>query len=450
MKNPKRTTDKRRKRLTADQSDLVATYLPLKIQKNRILTPAVKLVLANIYQLHYLQKNWGKRTVFRTREDFMNDIGAKDKNELNRPRDILLANDMITYDIGYRGRATEYALSDELYEMLPAQIKGNISDKFKEFLKSKLLKDKELEIEDNEVILTSHNSVTDSELGHFYVPPVSVPVSDTVDQIRSSINSKCKNNRKCNTVHDNSYKEKEINKEKESNTAGQGSLRNDGVSISSLTNEGNNFIQSEGERDRQGIDVTVSLSSKSDKEKNKSNTSKDLKDSQNTGLHSNLHQAIAPFRGESDSEPHPQVPLTPSPTEKSMTKDIATAIIKNLGDWYADGAEIVEHEPHKFMIELQHEIPFLELTNIIPDYIMRHGMDIKDIIILRQDDGKCCSKFEMYFNQPGLDNCVLSDDNLPNEQEYQNIEKCRQEAPYAILSDFRHQLTSEPMVMYGT
>jgi hypothetical protein len=49
-----------------------------------------------------------------------------------------------------------------------------------------------------------------------------------------------------------------------------------------------------------------------------------------------------------------------------------------------------------------------------------------------------------------LDNCVLSDDNLQNEQEYQNIEKCRQEAPYAILSDSGHFVTSEPMVMYGT
>lgn len=58
--------------------------------------------------------------------------------------------------------------------------------------------------------------------------------------------------------------------------------------------------------------------------------------------------------------------------------------------------------------------------------------------------------FEMYFNQPDLDNCVLSDDFSLNEQEYQNIEKCRQEAPYAILSNSGYSFTSEPMVMYGT
>lgn len=49
---------------------------------------------------------------------------------------------------------------------------------------------------------------------------------------------------------------------------------------------------------------------------NELNIFNDMKDSQNTGLHSNLHQAIAPFRGESDSEP-PQSsarpPLTDTP-----------------------------------------------------------------------------------------------------------------------------------------
>lgn len=157
----------KRKRLTNSQSELVATYLPKKIQKDRKIPTSVKLVLANIYQLHYLQKNWGKRTVFRTRKDFMKDIEAKDKNELNRPRDILVAENKIIYMVGSDGQATEYVLNDELYELLPTQIKG---EKSSDFAKVNHLNIKQLETENQKVIVPSHNSLNDSEIQHLNVP----------------------------------------------------------------------------------------------------------------------------------------------------------------------------------------------------------------------------------------------------------------------------------------
>lgn len=166
----------KRKRLTNSQSELVATYLPKKIQKDRKIPTSVKLVLANIYQLHYLQKNWGKRTVFRTRKDFMKDIEAKDKNELNRPRDILVAGDKITYIVGSDGQATEYILNDELYELLPTQIKG---EKNSVFANVNQLNNSKLEIENQEVIVPSHNSMIDSELQHLNVPSVTVTGTGT-------------------------------------------------------------------------------------------------------------------------------------------------------------------------------------------------------------------------------------------------------------------------------
>lgn len=166
----------KRKRLTNSQSELVATYLPKKIQKDRKIPTSVKLVLANIYQLHYLQKNWGKRTVFRTRKDFMKDIEAKDKNELNRPRDILVAGDKITYIVGSDGQATEYILNDELYGLLPSQIKG---EKTSVFANVNQLNNSQLEIENQEVIVPSHNSMIDSELQHLNVPSVTGTVTGT-------------------------------------------------------------------------------------------------------------------------------------------------------------------------------------------------------------------------------------------------------------------------------
>lgn len=166
----------KRKRLTNSQSELVATYLPKKIQKDRKIPTSVKLVLANIYQLHYLQKNWGKRTVFRTRKNFMKDIEAKDKNELNRPRDILVAGNKITYIVGSDGQATEYILNDELYELLPTQIKG---EKNSVFANVNQLNNSKLENENQEVIVPSHNSMIDSELQHLNVPSVTVTVTGT-------------------------------------------------------------------------------------------------------------------------------------------------------------------------------------------------------------------------------------------------------------------------------
>ena len=244
-----------------------------------------------------------------------------------------------------------------------------------------------------------------------------------------------------NTVKNNIYKEKEINKEKESNTAGQGSLRNDGVSISSLTNEGDNSIQSKGKRDRQCIDVTVSLSSKSNKGKNKSNTSKDLKDSQNTGLSHNPPSALATPLGVSDSEPHPQVPFTPSPTDTpkwsygEMFWRLKVKVLNGGGfsekkvrdyvnRYFIQTGKVTQHEFESELAGLQRLRDNLHPTE------------------------KRSEKLEV--SAADLDNCVLSDDNLQNEREYQNIEKCRQEAPYAILSNTGHSFTSEPMVMYGT
>lgn len=137
-----------------------------------------------------------------------------------------------------------------------------------------------------------------------------------VPQKGTLYNTKIKDKKENTVLYNTCTKEKEINKEKESGVSGQGLLSEEGFSDFNLTNEGNNFIQSESEQDRQGDKGTVTPTSKSDKEKNKLNTFNDKKDSQNTGLHSNLHQAIAPFRGESDSEP-PQSsarpPLTDTP-----------------------------------------------------------------------------------------------------------------------------------------
>ena len=160
----------KRKRLTNSQSELVATYLPKKIQKDRKIPTSVKLVLANIYQLHYLKKNWGKRTVFRERDEFIKDIEANDKNEVVRPQAYLMTNDMVYINTGVRGRATEYTLNDELYELLPSMFKGELSDNFMKFKEDNQLNIKQLETENQEVIVPSHNSVIDSELQHLNVP----------------------------------------------------------------------------------------------------------------------------------------------------------------------------------------------------------------------------------------------------------------------------------------
>lgn len=177
----------KRKRLTNSQSEIVATYLPKKIQKDRKIPTSVKLVLANIYQLHYLQKNWGKRTVFRERDEFIKDIEAKDKNEVVRPQAYLMANDMVYINPGVRGRATEYTLNDELYELLPTMFKGELSDNFKKFNEGNQLNNRQLQIESQEVIVPSHNSMIDSELQHLNVPSDSETETDSDIELETCI-----------------------------------------------------------------------------------------------------------------------------------------------------------------------------------------------------------------------------------------------------------------------
>lgn len=169
----------KQKRLTDNQSDLVATFLPKKLRQNRKLNASLKLVLANIYQLYYFDNNIGKRTVFRTREDFMRDIGAKDKNEIQRPHAVLIQNELVNIKIGVRGRATEYTLNDELYQMLPKQIRGEVSEKFKETLKSNTLKTNDLQKSETGIISPSHNKLNNSELQHSFVPSDTDTESDT-------------------------------------------------------------------------------------------------------------------------------------------------------------------------------------------------------------------------------------------------------------------------------
>lgn len=242
----------------------------------------------------------------------------------------------------------------------------------------------------------------------------------------TKIKDKKENTVQYNTVHlqdtvisDNTLKE-EINKEEKGVTE-QGFLSDNGFSNSSLINEGNKFIH---EQDRQGINETVTskesgknfglhtlqelmelenatedtptpseeIDKPYTKHTSKVNTSKEIKESLSMVDGVNLH----PMEKRSERLESSAATAT---ADKVMTKEMATAIIKNLGEYYSEGASIMEHQPHKFMVELAHEIPFMDLTNIVPDYMMKHGMDIKDIIILRQDDGKCCSEFEMYLNK---------------------------------------------------
>ena len=173
----------KQKRLTDNQSELVATFLPKKLRQNRKLNASVKLVLANIYQLYYFDNNIGKRTVFRTREDFMRDIGAKDKNEIQRPHAVLIQNELVYIKIGVRGRATEYTLNDDLYQLLPKQIRGEVSEKFKETHKSNTLKTNDLQKAELDIISPSHNKLNDSELQHSFVP------SDTDTETNTKTNT---------------------------------------------------------------------------------------------------------------------------------------------------------------------------------------------------------------------------------------------------------------------
>lgn len=173
----------KKKRLTDNQSDLVASFLPQKLQKNKKLSASVKLVLANIYQLYYYENNYGKRTVYRTREDFMKDIDAKDKNEVIRPHAVLIQNEMVYIKSGIRGRATEYTLNDELYQLLPKQIRGEASDKFAETLNHNRLNDSNLQIGKSEVISPSHNELNYSVLQHSNVPSETEPEAEIEKEI---------------------------------------------------------------------------------------------------------------------------------------------------------------------------------------------------------------------------------------------------------------------------
>lgn len=236
-----------------------------------------------------------------------------------------------------------------------------------------------------------------------------------------------------NTVKNKIYKEKEINKEKESNTAGQGSLRNDGVSISSLTNKGNNFIQSEGERDSQG-DISTPKRSYGD-------------------VYWKVRKMIEKGKGFSEQKVRDYVNRyfiqTGKVTQHEFEGDLAE--LQRLRDSMLDreSQDInTSSDLHVNKQTLTSSERSCQCTN--EPYTPNNVKELQTMVdkVNLHPTEKRSKKLEV--SAADLDNCVLSDNNLPNKQEYQNIEKCRQEAPYAILSNSGHSFTSEPMVMYGT
>lgn len=117
----------RQKKLTESQQELIYTYLPAELQKDKSIDNSMQLILANIYQLYYLDKNHGKKTVFRKNYDFLNDIGCSQTNEIIRPFVRLTNGGYITRVVGYNGNASEYTLNDTLYNLLPDEVKANVT-----------------------------------------------------------------------------------------------------------------------------------------------------------------------------------------------------------------------------------------------------------------------------------------------------------------------------------
>lgn len=118
----------RQKRLNCNQVEIIETYLPEKLQEDKMLDNSMKLVLAKIYELYYLDNNKGKRTVFYSNKMFMKDIDVNDKSQLVRPVQRLIDKNYITKETGYRNsymsEATKYTLSDDCYALLPDAFKS--------------------------------------------------------------------------------------------------------------------------------------------------------------------------------------------------------------------------------------------------------------------------------------------------------------------------------------
>lgn len=113
----------RRKSLSNKQLQIIEDYLPVELSKDKTVDDGMKLVLGNIYRLHFCDVHKGKRFVFRTNINFMHDIEAKQPNDLLRPLKRLISRGYITRKLATEGMACEYSLTDEYYEMLPENVK---------------------------------------------------------------------------------------------------------------------------------------------------------------------------------------------------------------------------------------------------------------------------------------------------------------------------------------
>lgn len=113
----------RKKNLTDRQKKIIEGYLPTELSKDKMLDDGMKLVLGNIFRLHFCDVHKGKRFVFRRNIDFMHDIGAKQTNDLLRPLIRLISRGFITRKLATEGKACEYSLTDRYYEMLPEDVK---------------------------------------------------------------------------------------------------------------------------------------------------------------------------------------------------------------------------------------------------------------------------------------------------------------------------------------
>lgn len=113
----------RRKTLSNKQLQIIEDYLPVELSKDKTVDDGMKLVLGNIYRLHFCDVHKGKRFVFRTNINFMRDIEAKQPNDLLRPLKRLISRGYITRKLATEGMACEYSLTDEYYEMLPENVK---------------------------------------------------------------------------------------------------------------------------------------------------------------------------------------------------------------------------------------------------------------------------------------------------------------------------------------
>ena len=88
---------------------------------------------------------------------------------------------------------------------------------------------------------------------------------------------------------------------------------------------------------------------------------------------------------------------TPNPAI-AVARETVNGILKQLDDYYTDGATVLEYEPLKYKVEMSHPVSWHDMVRVACDYLQGRGLSYSNLCIEAVDDPRYSRTFNIYDN----------------------------------------------------